>query len=716
MGFREGWYLIRTETGGPNRGRRHCRYFVDAATYSAQCIVEPNGAQILQWHASEPSHYKKAAWSSDFELLAPAAKGDWWDNPATSAGYNPDIPGDYSREQRKPTPRELAQRAGHVDPVCADGLVCSKEIHVGIFFDGTDNNMERDKPKTGHSNIVSLYDAHREDRDTHFRYYIPGVGTRFPQIGETTESRTGKSVSAGGEARIHWAMLLVYNALCRASTGFDLMQEAEMAPLVTDRGRGGLATAWRLADGKMVAIFSDIQRRLLKAVEGRRPRVVRVNLSVFGFSRGAAQARTFCNWLQIATRGVVGPATLQVRFLGVFDTVASVGLADSAPVGNGFMDWADGTLHIGPVQRGVHYVAAHEIRRSFPLSTARGTQGVAASGMSEFVYPGAHSDIGGGYTPRSQGKSRGGRSQLLSQIALNDMHFEALNAGVELERKAGMEPRTKKDFEVDAKLDAAFSAYTRWTRQVQEKKEDVAAKAKPHVDGRLQYHMQQYWRWRASKVDDARFKAMASYSNANVQDRHDLWEAEGDWRRDVSLARAAMRPRERIRHDEFGVAEKVTYPPTATPVQRALVAAVEAAGDVPAGVDTFFDEFMHDSHAGFWLLGPSTEYDREVFISEIRAKQKVHGKLLRMAESTRDVRLAREYRQKAYRYELNNFERRVLSADANGQPFPVMTDAEAADLRDNAGATGTIIKYVLGTGTRREASGHGQYRRIFDRS
>lgn len=137
--------------------------------------------------------------------------------PGHIRGYNPDIPGDYSREKRKPTARELCQRASHVDPAATDGLQCSKEIHVGIFFDGTNNNMERDRPLLGHSNIVSLFDAHKDDRKTCFRYYIPGVGTPFRQIGETTESDDGKAFATGGESRIYWAMLLVYNAVCAAS-------------------------------------------------------------------------------------------------------------------------------------------------------------------------------------------------------------------------------------------------------------------------------------------------------------------------------------------------------------------------------------------------------------------------------------------------------------------------------------------------------------------
>ncbi|MDV6321142.1 hypothetical protein, partial [Chromohalobacter sp. HP20-39] len=92
------------------------------------------------------------------------------------------------------------------------------------------------------------------------------------------------------------------------------------------------------------------------------PRITKVHLSVFGFSRGAAEARTCCQWIRKATKMKVGYAELNMRFLGIFDTVASVGLADSSPVGSGFMDWADGTMDIGDFEKVTHFVAAHEIR------------------------------------------------------------------------------------------------------------------------------------------------------------------------------------------------------------------------------------------------------------------------------------------------------------------------------------------------------------------
>ncbi|KEX93782.1 hypothetical protein HA62_11390 [Pseudomonas putida] len=49
------------------------------------------------------------------------------------------------------------------------------------------------------------------------------------------------------------------------------------------------------------------------------------------------------------------------------------------------------------------------------------------------VYPGVHSDVGGGYPKNDQGKARGGTSELVSQIVLHDLYAEAFAAGAPLQ-------------------------------------------------------------------------------------------------------------------------------------------------------------------------------------------------------------------------------------------------------------------------------------------
>src|ERR1700739_4507831 len=60
---------------------------------------------------------------------------------------------------------------------------CETIIHVGMFFDGTNNNVERDLPINAHSNIARLWAAYPDYPNIGvFSQYIPGVGTKFPEI------------------------------------------------------------------------------------------------------------------------------------------------------------------------------------------------------------------------------------------------------------------------------------------------------------------------------------------------------------------------------------------------------------------------------------------------------------------------------------------------------------------------------------------------------
>jgi uncharacterized protein (DUF2235 family) len=713
-GFKQGWYAVSKNRAGVTR----CLKFRDREHYVGSCRVDASGRQYLDWY--DPQDLAgpglPGRWLPTYTLLDYASAGDWWDNPHSKDKYKPKTPGDFSRTDRKVTPRELSQRAATANLATASGLTCTKEIHVGVFFDGTNNKMSRDQPQKSHTNVVALYEAHKRDKDEHFRYYVPGVGTTFTELGEKDDSNDdGNRFAEGGEARIHYGMLQVFNAVCRAATGFDLLNADELKQLATST-LFGLSTVARGGDDKMVIIFRLLDSRLNKAIEGKRPKICKVNVSVVGFSRGSAQARAFMQWIQQATGGSIGGAAVNIRFLGIFDTVASVLFADSAPIpgANGLMDWAKGTMAIKGVEKTAHFVAAHEIRRSFPLSTAR-ERGAWPSGVKEFVYPGAHSDVGGGYGPGEQGKAMGGRSSLLAQIPLNDMYHEAVNAGMKLLPKAEMEPRTQVDFAIDPALDKAFSAYAAWTDKYDEKANIAAKNEGP--SNRMRYHTQLYWRWRASVSADNKFAALSSYKNASRQHQTDLWEAELDWRRDVEVAQQASKPYPDYAVTPVGGVQSSEPYNHASELQTEILKQVAAATTVPAAVSDFFDRYLHDSHAGFWMLGPTTQIQKKALIQEVVDKQKQHDYLMARARDTQNPGVKRNLENHARFYELNNFELRVWFAN-KAQPgsLPVFTDADAPELRRRAGLLTQVTLKLMGTATRREASGHGRYRRIFDYS
>jgi len=728
--FHTGWWGVSRREDGAIEAW----HFIEHNRVTMIALVLPNGDQVLYFRPTEKEPYLVREWLPSYEEMGNAHPGDGWDNDkyGAKASASMQVPKNFPRATRKPSAQELSGRAGKADDCKADGLSCAREIHVGIFFDGTNNNMTRDRESKGHSNIVSLFDAHKDDQAEYFKFYIEGVGTPFPAIDEKGEDEKGKSMARGGEARIHYAMIMLYNAVSRAGAKDDLVQPEEAKVLVNEIWKG-LKTYYRGGNGKMMQIFRDLDQRLVSKLVCRRPQIMRVNLSVFGFSRGAAQARTFANWVKLATRGKVGPAELNFRFLGLYDTVASVLLADSSPVGSGLLDWANGSMRIpGDIEQTVHYCAGHEIRRSFPLSTLR-FGGSWPAPAKEFVYPGAHSDVGGGYSPGDQGKGRGGRTDMLAQIPLNDMYFEGVNGGVRLSPLADLMSTVKRDFDVSPQLQSAFSAYLEWT-PANEKSENMVGSRRGHVEERMQNQMQHYWRWRGKYTSDSELEKLNSWKNSKKQDQIDLTEGNRDWQVDLRRARAGHAPEEAplVAGVKGAVApayqlSQLILPANPSQTQKDVVKAVDDRRAIPADVDRFFDDYVHDSHAGFWMLGPITRVDKAIFVNEIRRKKAANEYHLKQASEyhrlgEHDIAVS-SYRE-ARRYELNRFEQQVLALNpkdidlddpASEAKVPLMRDSDAADLRENMGFPGWVVKNVVGSGTRREANGVGQYRYVLDR-
>ena len=570
---------------------------------------------------------------------------------------------------------------------------CQQTIWVGMFFDGTNNNKKRDQEKVSdpnkrsHSNIVVLHDAFRDDRKNgYFVYYIPGVGTEFEKIGEMTESSDGKSMAKGGEARLHWAMIQLYNAVNFSVNKRDLVPDNEA--LATVNNPDILKNGWTLFSGKRRSYFQRLESRLKQSLgKDPKPKPVLINVSVFGFSRGAAEARAYCNWILECCKKKDGGYTfcgipIRFQFLGLFDTVASVGLADSSPIGgDGLMDWADGTMEVPEaVERCVHYVAAHEIRKYFPVSTARNGNSYPANCL-EVVYPGSHSDVGGGYGPGSQGKAVGSRTLLASQVPLVNMYLEAKRSGVPLMDPSALKDEGKDETVFDLKLapelSTRFRDYAVWS------KASAAA-----VETLLHKHMRMYWRWRLKVAP--KFKELSSYQKADAQDKEDLYASELDFQKDMGRAIKRKRWLDSLPANDNRSRSQMPYN-MPTELDKEALEEARQVNQIPESVHLFFDEHIHDSHASFYLAGPVTDYDK--------------------AEK---IKLAKEKKRRGKK--LNSFEERILKEDAQTPgSFPVMRDSDVGDILDTEGATtGGVVKVM--TSTRRESEGHIRRRVVFDKS
>ncbi|HGS6803843.1 TPA: DUF2235 domain-containing protein, partial [Klebsiella variicola subsp. variicola] len=124
-----------------------------------------------------------------------------------------------------------------------------------------------------------------------------------------------------------------------------------------------------------------------------------------------------------------------------------------------------------------HLVSGHEQRLCFPLDSVRRANGKYPPCAIEVVYPGMHSDIGGGYPPGDQGKANGeDDALLLSQVVLHDLYASAFAFGAplkvppttlprDLNRQLwrAMSPDLQGEFVIDTPLVKRFNAWRELT-------------------------------------------------------------------------------------------------------------------------------------------------------------------------------------------------------------------------------------------------------------
>ena len=521
-----------------------------------------------------------------------------------------------------------------------------------------------------------------ERRRNKFSSYIQGVGTEaLKEIGDTGtgwHARAGAAAGWGGEGRVNWMLMQVQDHLLThfaettvtTAMGFDstvpiarkmsadlrlhlqdverLAQAARMSLsnyLAVNQGQeeidlrnslsGGfwnMVGALQRVRGTHLARADHVGRRavlqerrafLAKKVapfQKQNPRVDRIRISVFGFSRGATEARVFCNWLGDACDPGPGPLRLcgipvQIDFVGLFDTVASVGAAQSffESMFDGHGGWATAEdLRIpADVRRCVHMVAAHEVRGSFPVDLVDGAN------CEQIIYPGVHSDVGGGYTPGEQGRSPKDADKL-SQIPLCDMYRHALAAGVPLLPMDEADKETAAQFEVSPKLRQHYNAYLQAMAPFLPASTPAAKANRTAV---LMYaHYRQYLLWRRQHLDD--FDRLPGYLQAPAQDRADLGGGNAEL---VQEARAMRynNATARLRTEEpYAAHHGMATPPRfqGIPVQDFVQARlrgkkeqqwldgqIQAIWDSrqapPAPVAAFLDGYVHDSRAWFKPFG-----------------------------------------------------------------------------------------------------------------
>lgn len=557
---------------------------------------------------------------------------------------------------------------------------CETNLFFGFFFDGTKNNYRNALVGNDFSNVAHLYNCFPgngvksvlDDKvdwkykplqfDHFFKVYIPGVASSFPLVNDTGKGDDltyGAAFGRFGERRIIWALVQAINNVHRYFFKKPIIEQSELddmyyrvalnkdsrrilvesKPLSTPiKTMGGLAPCHDAAASiyfqfLLQKLHSAVSQHWLDERTGKPkkidPAIVKtIHISIFGFSRGATQARAFANWLQSLCildskmRGKpngssLGGFNVEFDFLGIFDTVASVGAGNT--LGNsalgrrldGHSAWADSedSLRVPQGMKCLHLVAAHEVRRSFPLDSIS-VRGVLPAGSREIVLPGAHSDVGGGYGPGEQGKGTDKTgADMMSRIPLLMMYKAARLSGVPLKLEHANE-EAKEGFKVTSKTIADFNAYI-----------STCIERNGDIHKMMREHARKYIEWRTFRRLSGKDSVLkiASFSRASTLHQSDIHSASLEFEEEIKNFKAWLEgkgpdfvPRAQVKG--FDNDEKLEWEEIARWWKSAVTLNPE--------VIRFFDEYVHDSRASFKLDGADNETDLRRDLNEWLKRKK----------------------------------------------------------------------------------------------
>ncbi|MGH8382235.1 T6SS phospholipase effector Tle1-like catalytic domain-containing protein [Pseudomonas sp.] len=286
-------------------------------------------------------------------------------------------------------------------------------LRLGLFFDGTGNNQANSAATADcYAANVGLTEETAED----IRQHCAAFG--FDGDGSSPDNSYGNDVS--NIARLYSlypdqaeeqlppgteeAYLPVYIEGIGTSSGLvdSLYSQGT--------GQGGTGVVARVE--QMPALVLKQIRLLQDSNPGLKIR--RIEVDLFGFSRGAAAARHCANDLlkgsgSLLARSLPAGSPLLARdfawrhrndvvlnFIGLFDTVAGIVSLRDRDFSPHNADNPGLNLRLAPgmARKVIHLVADDEYRHNFSLTQAE----------QDIVLPGCHSDIGGGYLPLSREK------------------------------------------------------------------------------------------------------------------------------------------------------------------------------------------------------------------------------------------------------------------------------------------------------------------------
>ena len=305
-----------------------------------------------------------------------------------------------------PEDAELEEEEEEVE--LEDELPAGITLRIGVFFDGTGNNLFNSEQVKGcYARDVNL---EKEAEDIQRFCQMHG----YDGQGNVPDSSYGNDAS--NIARLYGLYkddqnrqlseyeTIAYIPIYIDGIGTSGNQDDSDFSQITGTGAQGVLAKVKQCPAR---IFEGID--IFKSENPIR-KVKTVQFDIFGFSRGAAAARHFANEVMKGEQSPLAqliPANsslflegfawrtsidVSINFIGIFDTAAAIG-----SMANGDFSVHDANnpgvnLYLAPdiAKKVVHLVARDEHRHNFSLNSA---------GNADIVLPGVHSDLGGGYLP-----------------------------------------------------------------------------------------------------------------------------------------------------------------------------------------------------------------------------------------------------------------------------------------------------------------------------
>ena len=246
------------------------------------------------------------------------------------------------------------------------------------------------------------------------------------------------------------------------------------------------------------------------------------------------------------------------------------------------------------VERCVHLVAGHELRAGFPSTPVRGTQAF----YEEVVMPGVHSDVGGGYRPDEQA-----RSDLLARIALNRMRLEAAISGVPFTAPKLAEQDVFDLFEYDEDVKALFDEYM------------GTVNANGTLEDQLFEHMRLYYGWLKLRFNERPCDVYKGVCSADPEiqaqlERIQQFRSQMTSDADTMNWRAYLTQLWKTDRSEYDrvIATAGGNRPVNKPLSNEQLAYWDAWLNPPTlspHMIRFFDDYVHDSRAGFLRIDAS---------------------------------------------------------------------------------------------------------------